>query len=258
MKAKKLLVLLLGLVMTVPSSAQWDRWNTSYALGLVGSLASQSIASAERKKAMELHAKQKVEFQQSFQDAMTEAKAYEAAENWEEALEKYEEAAKLNVKYGYTDQQSLSRKISSLYVKGDRQDDGPSILNNSKTILPDYSGYRYVRENPIYVNKKKALANIVRVACSDKETRIEMELEANAPNFSTYIKGNAYIKGNKGGKLELTGAENITVAPTLTHIPWPYQKLRFALTFPALPEEATEFDFIVPSFVWQYKDIKCK
>lgn len=33
---------------------------------------------------------------------------------------------------------------------------------------------------------------------------------------------------------------------------------RFVLIFPALPDNATEFDFIVPSSVWQFKDIKCK
>lgn len=259
MKAKKLYVLLLALVTVIPMKAQWDRWNSSYAISGAIAIASQSIESAERKKAMEIHAKQKVEFQQNFQEAMDEAKAFEAAENWEEALEKYEEAAKLNVKYDYTDQRTLSRKISSLYVKGEREDDGPSILNNEKTILPDYSGYRYVRENPVSVNKKKpTMANIVRIACSDKETRIEMELEATHPNYSACIKGSAYIKGDKGSKLELAGVENITVAPTLTHIPWPYQKLRFALIFPALPDDATEFDFVVPSFGWKYKEIKCK
>ena len=256
---KQLLVLFMALALAMPTKAQWDRWNTSYAISGVLSIASQSIASAERKKAMEINAKQKVEFQQSFQEAMDEAKAFEAVENWEEALENYEEAAKLNVKYGYTDQHSLSRKITSLYVKGEREDDGPSILNNDKTILPDYSGYRYVRENPVYVNKKKeAMAGIVRVACSDKETRLELELEATHPNYTACIKGTAYIKGDKGDKLELTGVQNITVAPTLTHIPWPYQKLRFALIFPALPVDATEFDFIVPSFGWKYKDIKCR
>jgi hypothetical protein len=52
--------------------------------------------------------------------------------------------------------------------------------------------------------------------------------------------------------------ENITVAPATTKIPWPYQKLRFALIFQPLPENATEFDFIVPSSTWQFKDIKCK
>ena len=67
---------------------------------------------------MEIQARQKVEFEQSFQDAMTEAKFFESEENWEEALEKYEEAAKLNCKYGYTDQRTLTRKINSLYVKG--------------------------------------------------------------------------------------------------------------------------------------------
>ena len=27
---------------------------------------------------------------------------------------------------------------------------------------------------------------------------------------------------------------------------------------PRLPEDAKEFDFIVPSSIWQFKDIKCK
>ena len=77
-------------------------------------------------------------------------------------------------------------------------------------------------------------------------------------NVGLSIKGKGYIKGNKGGKLELTGVENITVAPATTKIPWPYQKLRFALIFQPLPDNATEFDFIVPSSEWKFKDIKCK
>jgi hypothetical protein len=63
-------------------------------------IANAAIESAERKKEMEIQARQKVEFEQSFQDAMTEAKDFEAKENWEEALEKYEEAAKLDCKHG--------------------------------------------------------------------------------------------------------------------------------------------------------------
>ena len=199
-----------------------------------------------------------MEFEQSFKDAMYEAREFEKQESWEEALEKYEEAAKLNCKYGYTDQQTLSRKITNLYVKVGREDDGPSILNNAKTILPDYSQYRYVRENPVYVNKKQTNTKIVRVACSDKETRLEMEYESRGVKKGMYVRGTAYIKGNKGGKLELVGIENITMAPATTVVPWPYQKLRFALIFPPLPEEAKEFDFIVPSGTWQFKDIKCK
>jgi hypothetical protein len=96
------------------------------------------------------------------------------------------------------------------------------------------------------------------VACSDKETRLEMEFEALSQNTGQFVKGTAYIKGNKGGKLSISSVENITMAPASTSIPWPYQKLRFVLIFPALPDNATEFDFIVPSSVWQFKDIKCK
>ena len=258
MKKRNILLFVWGLVMSLPVNAQsWNKWDTRSTISDVLGIASATIESSERKKQMEIEARQKVEFEQSFQDALTEAKAYEAQENWEEALEKYEEASKLNCKYGYTDQRTLTRKINGLYVKSGREEDGPSILNNAKTILSDYSQYRYVRDNPVYVNKKYTNTKIVRVACSDKETRLEMEHEY-LQNNRVNVWGTAYIKGNKGGKLGLVGVENIAMAPTSTTIPWPYQKLRFVLIFPPLPEEANEFDFIVPSSNWQFKKMKCK
>jgi len=257
---KNLFLLVVGMILAVPASAQsWNKWDTHSTISGVLGVANAAIESAERKKAMEIQARQKVEFEQSFKDAMTEAKDFEQKENWEEALEKYEEAAKLNCKYGYTDQKTLTRKITSLYVKGGREDDGPSILNNSKTILADYSGYRYMKENPVVVNKKKATGvQICRVACSATETRIEMETEALSANMYCSISGSTYIKGNKGGKMGLESVENVTMAPARTYIPWPYQKLRFTLIFPPLPEDAKEFDLIFPSSPWQFKDIKCK
>ena len=259
MKKSKLLVFVLTLLMALPASAQWTNFDTQDVIRGVFGTANAAIQSAERKKEMEILARQKVEFEQSFQDAMDEAKEFEAVENWEEALEKYEEAAKLNCKYGYTDQRNLTRKISSLYVKGGREDDGPSILNNDKTILADYSGYRYVRENPVFVNKKQAKGvKIVRVACSDRETRVELEMEASAANSSLYISGSTYIKGDKGGKQELVSVENITMYPARTYIPWPYQKLRFALIFPELPSDAKKFNLIEPSSTWQFKEIRCR
>ena len=115
-----------------------------------------------------------------------------------------------------------------------------------------------MRENPIYVNKKESITRIVRVACSDTETRLELEYVSQRPNDGMSVRGSAYIKGNKGGKLGIVSVENITMSPSSTNIPWPFQKLRFALIFPPLPDEAKEFDFIVPSSVWQFKDIKCK
>ena len=257
---KILLLAVLGLLIAHPSNAQtWNSWDTRSTIDGVLNLGKAVIESAERKKEMEIMARQKVEFEQSFQDAMTEAKNFEQNQNWEEALEKYEEAAKLNCKYGYTDQRSLSSKITGLYVKAGREDDGPSILHNAEVKLPDYSAYRYMRENPVYVNKKKANnVKILRVACSDKETRIEMEYESASASASVYMNGATYIKGNKGGKLGLEGVQNVTMAPAKTIIPWPYQKLRFALIFPALPDEAKEFDLIEPSSTWQFKEIKCK
>jgi hypothetical protein len=255
---KNLIILALGLVAVLPTKAQWDRIHTSTAISGVLGVANSAIESAERKKQMEIHAKEKVEYEKTFKDAMESAKDYEGGEYWEDALNKYEEAARLNCNYGYTDQQQISRKISELYVKAGRTEEGPSILNNAKVTLADYSKYRYVRENPVYVNKKNTNTKILRVACSDKETRLEMEVEASSANSGWNIKGKAYIKGNKGGKQELVGVENITMAPATTKIPWPYQKLRFALIFQPLPDNATEFDFIEPSSSWQFKDIKCK
>jgi len=259
MKKKNIILFVLGMMMTLPASAQWTNFDTQNTIRGVFGLANAAIESAERKKEMEILARQKVEFEQSYQDAMTEAKAYEASEEWEEALEKYEEAAKLNCKYSYTDQRTISKKITGLYVKAGREDDGPSILHNDEVTLADYSGYRFMRENPVFVNKKNANGvKILRVACSDSETRVEMEIEAYSANLPVYIKGAAYIKGNKGGKLGLASVQNVTMAPAKTFIPWPYQKLRFALIFPALPEDAKEFDLIEPSTTWQFKDIKCK
>ena len=256
---KNLLLAALGLLMAVPASAQWTNYDTQSAIRGVFGIANAAIESSERKKEMEILARQKVEFEQSFQDAMAEAKDFESKENWEEALEKYEEAAKLNCKYSYTDQRNITNKITGLYVKAGRENDGPSILHNAEVTLADYSAYRFMRENPVFVNKKNANGvKILRVACSDRETRVEMEIEAYSANVSVYIKGSAYIKGNKGGKLGLVSVQNVTMAPAKTFIPWPYQKLRFALIFPALPEDAKEFDLIEPSTTWQFKDIKCR
>lgn len=136
----------LGLMTFMPAQAQWTRYDTQTTISGVFGAISHSIESAERKKQMEIHAREKVEFEQSFKDAMEEAKDCEKKENWEDALSKYEEAAKLNVNYGYSDQRQISRKIDELNVKAGRTEDGPSILNNSKTILADCSQYRYVRE----------------------------------------------------------------------------------------------------------------
>ena len=255
---KSLLLFALGLITVIPTKAQWTNWNTTSTISGVFGAINHSIESAERKKAMEIQAREKAEYEQSFKDAMESARDYEGGEYWDDALTKYEEAAKLNCKYGYTDQMQITRKINDLYVKAGRTEDGPSILNNAKTILPDYSKYRYVRENPVYVNKKSTTTKIVRVACSDTETRLEMEYEGTYVNAGASIKGTTYIKGNKGGKLDLVGVENITMAPNATKTPWPGQKLRFVLIFPPLPDNATEFDLIEPSSEWKFKDIRCK
>jgi len=97
---KNLIILALGLVAVMPAKAQWNSWHTSSAISGIFGAINNSIESAERKKQMEILAKEKLEYEQSFKDAMESAKDYEGGEYWEDALAKYEEAAKLNCTYG--------------------------------------------------------------------------------------------------------------------------------------------------------------
>ena len=122
---KSLILFALGLVTIMPAHAQWTHYDTQTAISGVFGAINHSIESAERKKQMEIHAREKVEYEQSFKDAMEEAKDFEQHEKWEEALSKYEEAAKLNCNYDYSDQRQISRKIDELNVKAGRTEDGP-------------------------------------------------------------------------------------------------------------------------------------
>lgn len=216
------------------------------------------LESQERKQKAELYAKEKAQFKSAFDDAMDAARELEEDGKYADALAKYEEAAVLNWKYGYSDQRSLTRKITSLYVPAGRTEEGSSILNNSKVTLPDYSGYRFMRENPICKPSKQAeRIQILRVCCSDTETRIEMEYETASMNANPYIDPDAYIKGKKSGKLRIVSAQNIGVKPSTTRVEQPYQKLRFALIFPPLSLEDSEFEF-KESKEWHFKNIPCK
>ena len=258
MMKKVMLTMVLALTgLTV--HAQWNNWHTTQAIssgfGLLGSM----IESAERKKAMEIWEREKKQYQPTFKEAQEKAKQLEQQENWTEALEKYEEMAKLNCDYGYTDQKGISTKITSLYEKAGRTEEGPGVVNNKRVTLADYSQYRFTLQNPISKGKKdNTTTKIVRVSCSDSETRIELECEALFPNFDVCIQPGTYIKSKGSGKMRLSSVENIATCPTCTSIPWPYQKLRFALLFPALPETAEVFDLIEPSSDWKFKDIRCK
>ena len=81
MKKKNAIALALGMMMTLPASAQWTNYDTQSTIRGVFGLANAALESAERKKEMEILARQKVEFEQSFQDAMTEeAKEFDLIE----------------------------------------------------------------------------------------------------------------------------------------------------------------------------------
>ena len=76
--------------------AQWNNWHTTQAIssgfGLLGSM----IESAERKKAMEIWEREKVQYQPTFKKVQEAAKQLESEEKWQDCLEKYEEVSKLN------------------------------------------------------------------------------------------------------------------------------------------------------------------
>lgn len=225
--------------------------------GILGGINSV-LESQERKQQAEIYAREKAQNQPTFNDAMDAARELEEDGKYADALAKYEEAAVLNWKYGYSDQRSLTRKITSLYGPAGRTEDGPSVINNSKVTLPDYSGYRFMRENPICKpNKNAERIQILRVCCSDTETRIEMECESRAINSVVNINPDAYIKGKKSGKLRIVSTQNITVEPAKTHIEQAHQKLRFALIFPPLSLEDSEFE-LKESKNWQFTKIPCK
>lgn len=72
---KNLFLFALGLLTFMPAQAQqWGNRKTPSTF---------DMESAKRKMQMELHAKEKVQFEQCFKDAMESAKGYEEGECWE-------------------------------------------------------------------------------------------------------------------------------------------------------------------------------
>jgi hypothetical protein len=218
------------------------------------------LDSQERKQKAEILAREKVQYQPDFNAAMDEARELEEDGKYAEALVKYEEAAVLNWNYGYTDQRNITRKITSLYGPAGRTEDGPSVINNDKVTLSDYSGYRFIRENPIYkADKNAGKIQILRVCCSDTETRVEFEYENDeAKAIYVSVPSDAYIKAKKSGKLRIVQAQNVGVKPNRALIEQPYQKLRFALIFPPVSLEDNEFELKMPGKYWNFKNIPCK
>ncbi len=246
MKIKKILIITILGTITINANAQYtqtERVINQVSSGLSSGL-DAILTSQERKKQMEIYEREKAQYKPSFEEAYEEGKTYEEDKNYEEALNAYEKAATFNSKYNYTDEKPLSKKITTLYKLAGRTEDGASVMNNDKVTLADYSKYNVNIQDPIYSNKKASSTRIVRIACSNTETRIELEYEAPILNAGCNIKGKAYIKPDKGSKVELIKVENITIFPKNTNIPFPYQVLRFALVFPAIPENAKTIDLI--------------
>ena len=259
MKKARLYITLVVLVATgLTMSAQYtqtDRIVNDVLSGLNSILSSQ-----ERKQQAEIQEREKAQYLRTFNAVMDEARKLEEDGKFADALAKYEEAAVLNWKYGYSDQRAITRKITSLYGPAGRTDDGPSVLNNDIVTLADYSGYRLVRENPIYkADKNAGNIKILRVCCSATETRVDFEYENDeAKAIYVSVPSDTHIKGKKSGKLSLVQVQNVGVKPSRALIEQPYQRLRFALTFPALSLEDSEFELKMPGKYWNFKKIPCK
>lgn len=257
MRNRLITVMLMALAaMWMPVQAQYTEAER-IANGVLNGINSV-LESQERKQRAEIQAREKAQNQPVFQATMEDARELEEEGRYEEALAKYEEAAVLNWKYGYSDQRNITRKITSLYAPAGRTEDGPSVINNDKVTLADYSGYRFMRENPIYKAGKDADdIQIVRVCCFDTETRVEFEFTSSSMNMYVCVTSDTYIKAKKSGKLGLVKAQNINVRPARTDIAQPYQKLRFALIFPPLSLEDSEFE-LKAGKQWNFKKIPCK
>ena len=259
MKKARFLITLVALVaMNSTMQAQYtqaDRITRGVLDGINSVLDSQ-----ERKQRAEILAREKAQYKPTFDATMDEARELEEDGQFADALTKYEEAAVLNWKYGYTDQRNLTRKITSLYGPAGRTEEGPSVINNGIVTLPNYSGYRFMRENPIYkADKNAGSIKILRVCCSDTETRVEFEYENDeAKAIYVSVPSNTYIKGKKSGKLNIVQAQNVGVKPNHALIEQPYQKLRFAVIFPPLSLEDSEFELRMPGKYWNFKKIPCK
>ena len=258
MRTRLLIATMMVLAAMMPVQAQYTQTDR-IARGVLNGINSV-LDSQERKQRAEIHAREKAQYQGDFTAAMDEARELEEDGKYAEALVKYEEAAVLNWKYEYTDQRNITRKITSLYGPAGRTEEGPSVMNNDKVTLADYSGYRFMRENPIYkADKNAGNIKILRVCCSDTETRVELEYENDeAKAIYASASSDTYIKAKKSGKMRIVQAQNIGVKPSRTLIEQPYQKLRFALIFPPLSLEDNEFELKMPGKYWNFKNIPCK
>ncbi|MBO4722297.1 MAG: hypothetical protein J5629_05115 [Muribaculaceae bacterium] len=257
-KARFYMTLVVLVAMGLTMSAQYTQTDR-IAQGVLSGVNSV-LDAQQRKQRAEILSREKALYQSTFNSVMNEARELEENGNYAEALAKYEEASELNWKYGYADQRNITRKINSLYGPAGRTDDGPSVLNNDKVTLADYSGYRLVRENPIYkADKNAGSIKILRVCCSDTETRVEFEYENDeAKAIYVSVPSDTHIKGKKSGKLNIVQVQNVGVKPSHALIEQPYQKLRFALIFPALSLEDSEFELKMPGKYWNFKKIPCK
>ena len=194
-KAKFYITMVAFVAISMTMNAQYTQTDR-IAQGVLNGINSV-LDSQERKQRAEIQTREKAQYQVDFNAAMDEARELEEDGKYAEALAKYEEAAVLNWNYGYTDQRNITRKITSLYGPAGRTEEGPSVINNDKVTLSDYSGYRFMRENPIFkADKNAGNIKILRVCCSDTETRVEFEYENDeAKAVYASVPADTYIKG---------------------------------------------------------------
>ncbi len=119
----------------------------------------------------------------------------------------------------------------------------------------DYSSYYKVIDYPLYKQSRdNSDIVITRIALSSSETRVEMELTSYYAWCS--IDYHTYIKPSSGSKLYLTSVDNIAISPSRVEFKNAGEKLKFALTFPALPSKAKSFTLSESvKDGWKFKNI---
>ena len=107
----------------------------------------------------------------------------------------------------------------------------------------DYSKYDKIIDYPQYDFKNAKYRNenitITKIALSSSETRVEF-VKYNTI-YACNVQRGTYIKASGTSKLFFINAENIAIAPNQNEFKKYGEALKFALTFPALPNGTKKF-----------------
>ena len=133
---------------------------------------------------------------------------------------------------------------------------GSSVTDGS------YTGNSYTHidvQNPQVAISPERSLTITRVQVTSKQTVVDFEFDNSVAQVGwATISPYTYIE-NTGIKYTMTKAEGIAIEPEKHYFRSASEKLRFRLTFPPLPKDATQFDLIESeSSTWKFYGIKLK